>query len=170
MTGMPPDTVYPPHEKERRIHSVDSAQAARERTHCAKVSPDGRPVRETARKETTRVDDRPVPAADRTVARGGPRQLAQAAAHRHQDMGASARRARRRGVAVDRDQNRGQARTRIRRGARRHVHGVFLQVGVHSMGTIFQQHRRLDSSRNRTVGTRRPFFLGYLVMRACSLR
>lgn len=47
---------------------------------------------------------------------------------------------------------------------------VFLQVGVHSMGTIFQQHRRLVSSRNRTVGTRRPFFLGYLVMRACSLR
>ena len=47
---------------------------------------------------------------------------------------------------------------------------VFLQVGVHSMGTIFQQHRRLGSSRNRTVGTRRPFFLGYLVMRACSLR
>ena len=47
---------------------------------------------------------------------------------------------------------------------------VFLQVGVHSMGTIFRQHRRLVSSRNRTVGTRRPFFLGYLVMRACSLR
>lgn len=47
---------------------------------------------------------------------------------------------------------------------------VFLQVGVHSMGTIFQQHRRLVSSRNRTVGTRRPFFLGYLVMRARSLR
>ena len=47
---------------------------------------------------------------------------------------------------------------------------VFLQVGVHSMGTIFQQHRRLVSSGNCAVGTRRPFFLGYLVMRACSLR
>ena len=47
---------------------------------------------------------------------------------------------------------------------------VFLQVGVHSMGTIFRQHRRLVSSRNRAVGTRRPFFLGCLVMRACSLR
>ena len=47
---------------------------------------------------------------------------------------------------------------------------VFLQVGVHSMGTIFRQHRRLVSSGNCAVGTRRPFFLGYLVMRACSLR
>lgn len=47
---------------------------------------------------------------------------------------------------------------------------VFLQVGVHSIGTIFRQHRRLVSSRNCSVGTRRPFFLGYLVMRACSLR
>ena len=47
---------------------------------------------------------------------------------------------------------------------------VFLQVGVHSMGTIFRQHRRLVSSGNCAVGTRRPFFLGCLVMRACSLR
>ena len=35
--------------------------------------------------------------------------------------------------------------------------GVFLQVGVHSMGTIFQQCRRLVSNRNCAVGTRRPF-------------
>ena len=35
---------------------------------------------------------------------------------------------------------------------------VFLQIGVHSMGTIFQQHRRLVSSRNRTVGSA-AFFL-----------
>ena len=34
---------------------------------------------------------------------------------------------------------------------------VFLQIGVHSMGTIFQQHRRLASSGNCAVGTRRPF-------------
>ena len=34
---------------------------------------------------------------------------------------------------------------------------VFLQIGVHSMGTIFQQHRRLVSSGNCAVGTRRPF-------------
>jgi len=54
-------------------------------------------------------------------------------------------------------------------GARRRS-GVFLQVGIHSIGTIFRQHRRLVSSRNRAVGTRRPFFLGYLVMRVCSLR
>lgn len=47
---------------------------------------------------------------------------------------------------------------------------VFLQVGFHSMGTIFQQHRRLVSNRNCAVGTHRPFLPGYLVMRACSLR
>lgn len=49
-------------------------------------------------------------------------------------------------------------------------HGVFPQVGVHSMGTIFQQYRRLVSNRNCVVGTRRPFLPGYLVMRACPLR
>ena len=48
--------------------------------------------------------------------------------------------------------------------------GVFLQVIVHSMATIFQQHRRLVFSGNRTVGTRHPFPPGYLVMRACSLQ
>ena len=47
---------------------------------------------------------------------------------------------------------------------------VFLQIGVHSMRTIFQQYRRLVSSGNCVVGIRRPFFLGCLVMRACSLR
>ena len=47
---------------------------------------------------------------------------------------------------------------------------VFLQIGVHSMGTIFQQYRRLVSNRNCVVGTRRPFLPGYLVMRACPLR
>ena len=36
--------------------------------------------------------------------------------------------------------------------------GVFLQIGVHSMGTIFQQHRRLVSSRNCVVGSA-AFFL-----------
>lgn len=35
---------------------------------------------------------------------------------------------------------------------------VFLQIGVHSMGTIFQQHRRLVSSRNCVVGSA-AFFL-----------
>lgn len=35
---------------------------------------------------------------------------------------------------------------------------------------FFQQHRRLVSSGNCTVGTRHPFFLGYLVMRVCPLR
>ena len=41
-------------------------------------------------------------------------------------------------------------------GARRRS-GVFLQVGIHSIGTIFQLHRRLVSNRNCSVGTRRPF-------------
>ena len=36
--------------------------------------------------------------------------------------------------------------------------GVFLQIGVHSMGTIFQQHRRLVSSGNCVVGSA-AFFL-----------
>lgn len=54
-------------------------------------------------------------------------------------------------------------------GARRRS-GVFLQVGIHSIGTIFQQHRRLVSNRNCDVGIRRPFLPSYLVMRACSLR
>lgn len=35
---------------------------------------------------------------------------------------------------------------------------VFLQIGVHSMGTIFQQYRRLVSSRNCAVGSA-AFFL-----------
>lgn len=35
---------------------------------------------------------------------------------------------------------------------------VFLQIGVHSMGTIFQQYRRLVSSRNCVVGSA-AFFL-----------
>lgn len=39
-----------------------------------------------------------------------------------------------------------------------HTGIVFLQVGVHSMGTIFRQHRRLVSSRNRVVGSA-AFFL-----------
>ena len=34
---------------------------------------------------------------------------------------------------------------------------MFLQVGIHSIGTIFQLHRRLVSNRNCSVGTRRPF-------------
>lgn len=59
----------------------------------------------------------------------GPRQLAQAASHRDQDMGAAARRARRRGVAVDRDPGRGQAQTRVLRGSRRRVHGPGMASG-----------------------------------------
>lgn len=54
-------------------------------------------------------------------------------------------------------------------GARRRS-GVFLQVGIHSIGTIFQQHRQLVSNRNCDVGIRHPFLPSYLVMRACSLR
>ena len=38
------------------------------------------------------------------------------------------------------------------------IERVFLQIGVHSMGTIFQQHRRLVSSRNCVVGSA-AFFL-----------
>lgn len=59
----------------------------------------------------------------------GPRQLAQAASHRDQDMGVAARRARRRGVVVDRDPCRGQARTRVGRGARRRVRGPGVASG-----------------------------------------
>ena len=36
--------------------------------------------------------------------------------------------------------------------------GVFLQIGVHSMGTIFQQHRRLVPGGNCTVGNQPPPF------------
>lgn len=43
-------------------------------------------------------------------------------------------------------------------GARRRS-GVFLQVGIHSIGTIFQLHKRLVSNRNCAVGIRRLFFL-----------
>ena len=64
----------------------------------------------------------------------------------------------------------GNARPLVHSDRGCHYRCVFLQVGVHSMGTIFRQHRRLVSSGNCAVGTRRPFFLGYLVMRACSLR
>lgn len=41
---------------------------------------------------------------------------------------------------------------------RRRIEDVFLQIGVHSMGTIFQQYRRLVSSRNCVVGSA-AFFL-----------
>ena len=41
---------------------------------------------------------------------------------------------------------------------------------VSTVWALFQQRRRLVSSRNCAVGTRRPFLPGYLVMRACSLR
>ncbi len=63
------------------------------------------------------------------MARRGPRQLAQAASHRDQDMGAAARRARRRGVVVDRDPGRGQAQARVGRGAGRRVHGPGVASG-----------------------------------------
>ena len=42
--------------------------------------------------------------------------------------------------------------------ARHPASRVFLQIGVHSMGTIFQQYRRLVSSRNCAVGSA-AFFL-----------
>ena len=41
---------------------------------------------------------------------------------------------------------------------RRRIEDGFLQIGVHSMGTIFQQYRRLVSSRNCVVGSA-AFFL-----------
>ncbi|GDZ17802.1 hypothetical protein MCC01953_03260 [Bifidobacteriaceae bacterium MCC01953] len=51
----------------------------------------------------------------------------------------------------------GQYRKSIR-ALERYAGGVFLQIGVHSMGTIFQQYRRLVSSRNCVVGSA-AFFL-----------
>ena len=65
-----------------------------------------------------------------------------------------------RGLLVEFDDAAGECWTgpAARRLPRLAARPVFLQIGVHSMGTIFQQHRRLVSSRNCVVGSA-AFFL-----------
>ena len=89
-----PSTVYPSFAAERGIRRVDR---------------EGGSVGRAVGEKAARVGDRPVSARDRAVARGGSRELAQAAAYRDQDLGAVEGRAWRGGLPVHGDAGGGAA-------------------------------------------------------------
>ncbi len=105
-----PSTVYPSFAAERGIRRVDRAEnTCRRSRRCVSTSRRRicRPCRRSRKPRASAVG--PVSARDRAVARGGSRELAQAAAYRDQDLGAVEGRAWRGGLPVHGDAGGGAA-------------------------------------------------------------